>query len=60
MTNEQLKGARRAQNRYPDVVFRAVPTGVEVAGQTVVITQNMSADDVFRALSIAAIQAQNA
>lgn len=49
MTNEQLAGARRAMNRYPDLVFRIVPGGVSVAGTLVPIASHMTADDVFKA-----------
>lgn len=50
MTNEQLKGARRAQNRYPDVAFRLVSGGIEVDGVLVAITPSMTADDIYTAL----------
>lgn len=55
MTNEQLKGARRAQNRYPEVAFRVVPLGIEVNGVLVPITANMSADQVYTALCAQAV-----
>lgn len=54
MTNEQLKGARKAQNRFPELVFRIVPEGVRVGSQIVEVTQHMSAEDVFKACQIAA------
>jgi len=50
MTNEQLKGARRAQNRHPDAVFTTIPGGVRVNGTDVIVTQNMTAEDVYKAL----------
>lgn len=55
MTNEQLKGARRAQNRYPEVAFRTAALGVEVNGVLVPITANMTADQVFAALAAQAV-----
>ena len=55
MTNPQLAAARRAQNRYADVAFRAVPLGIEVNGVLVTITPNMSADAVFAALAAQAV-----
>jgi hypothetical protein len=55
MTNEQLKGARRAMNQYPDLVFRYVTGGIVVGTQTVPITQHMSAEDVYRACRAAAV-----
>ena len=50
MRNDQLAAARKVQNRYPDVAFRAVPLGIEVSGVLVPVTQNMSAEDVRKAL----------
>ena len=55
MTNEQLKGARRAQNRYPEVAFRSDPQGIRVNGVLVPITANMSGDQVFAALAAQAV-----
>lgn len=49
MTNEQLAGARRAMNRYPEVSFRIVPTGVRVRETTVTVTPEMKSEDVFKA-----------
>ena len=50
MRNDQLAAARKVQNRYPEIAFRAVPLGIEVDGVLVTITQNMSAEDVRKAL----------
>jgi hypothetical protein len=50
MRNDQLAAARKVQNRYPDVAFRAVPQGIEVRSVLVPITDNMSAEDVRKAL----------
>ena len=50
MRNDQLAAARKVQNRYPEVAFRAVPLGIEVSGVLVPVTQNMSAEDVRKAL----------
>jgi hypothetical protein len=55
MTNEQLKGARRAMNQYPDLVFRPVAGGLQVGSVTVEIGQHMSAEDVFKACRVAAV-----
>ena len=52
MTNEQLAAARRVQNRYPEVAFRAVPGGVEVNGTFVAIGANMSPDEIRKALTV--------
>ena len=52
MRNDQLAAARRVQNRYPDVAFRAVPTGIEVRGVLVPITDSMSPEEVRQALTI--------
>lgn len=58
MTNEQLAGARRAMNRYPEVSFRIVPTGVRVRETTVTVTPEMKAEDVFKAcIEVAATNA---
>ena len=54
MTNKQLAAARKAQNRYPDVTFRAHPLGVVVAGTLVEIPETMSPEDVERVLRTAA------
>ena len=51
MTNEQLAAARKVQNKYPDVAFRADPQGVRVRNVLVPITANMSAEDVRKALT---------
>jgi hypothetical protein len=58
MTNEQLKGARRAQNRYPEAVFTTIPGGVRVNGADVLVTENMTAEDVYRALMQAVLSGQ--
>jgi hypothetical protein len=50
MRNDQLAAARKVQNRYPDVAFRLVATGIEMRGVLVPVTQNMSAEDVRKAL----------
>ena len=55
MTNEHLKGARRALNQYPDLVFRPVAGGLQVGSVTVEIGQHMSAEDVFKACRVAAV-----
>lgn len=56
MTNKQLAGARKAMNRFPDIVFRMVPEGVQVGSETVEVGQHMTADDVFRACCDAAVK----
>ena len=50
MRNDQLAAARKVQNRYPEIAFRAVPLGIEVRNTLVPITDNMSAEDVRKAL----------
>jgi hypothetical protein len=50
MRNDQLAAARKVQNRYPEIAFRAVPLGIEVRSTLVPITDNMSAEDVRKAL----------
>jgi hypothetical protein len=53
MTNAQLAAARKADRRFPDATFRPVDGGVEVNGVLVLIAQNMTPDDVFKALAAA-------
>ena len=50
MRNDQLAAARRVQNRYPEIAFRIVAGGIEVDGVLVPVTDNMSAEDVRKAL----------
>lgn len=57
MTNHQLAAARKAQNRYPDVVFRAHPLGVVVGGSLVEIPETMTPEEVERTLKLAAANA---
>lgn len=56
MTNKQLAGARKAMNRYPDMVFRIVPGGVRVGSETVEVGQHMTEADVFQACRNAAVR----
>lgn len=56
MTNKQLAGARKAMNRYPDIVFRIVPEGVRVGSETVEVGQHMTENDVFEACRDAAVK----
>jgi hypothetical protein len=51
MRNDQLAAARKVQNRYPDVAFRVVTSGIEVRSTLVPVTDNMSPEDVRRALT---------
>ncbi len=50
MRNDQLAAARKVQNRYPEIAFRVVSGGIEVDGVWVPVTDNMSPEDVRRAL----------
>ena len=54
MNNAQLAAARRVQNRYPDVAFRAATGGMTVNGTFVAIGPNMSPEDVRKALILEA------
>ena len=53
MRNAQLAAARKAARRFPDATFRPVSGGVEVNGTLVLIPDNMTPDDVFKALAVA-------
>jgi hypothetical protein len=53
MRNAQLAAARKAARRFPDATFRPVSGGVEVNGTLVLIPDNMTPDDVFKALAAA-------
>ncbi len=50
MRNDQLAAARKVQNRYPEIAFRVVSGGIEVDGVLVPITDNMSPEEVRKAL----------
>jgi hypothetical protein len=57
MTNKQLAAARKAQNRYPEVSFRAHALGVVVGGTLVEIPDTMAPAEVERVLKLAAANA---
>jgi hypothetical protein len=57
MNNPQLAAARKVQNRYPDVAFRAATGGMTVSGTFVAIGPNMSPEDVRKALITEAVKA---
>jgi len=57
MNNPQLAAARKVQNKYPDVAFRAATGGMMVNGVFVAIGPNMSPEDVRKALASEALKA---
>jgi hypothetical protein len=56
MNNPQLAAARKVQNKYPAVAFRAATGGMTVNGVFVPIGPNMSPEDVRKALISEAIR----